>query len=322
MEHAVQAILIPAYKPDAKLTRQVEGLRGLGLDCIVVVDDGSGDEYRALFDALGVIVIRHAENRGKGEALKTGLNYIIKNMPGVGVVTCDADGQNLPADVRRVYDALAENPEALVLGVRNFEGDVPTRSIIGNTCMRALYMMVTGRRVKDTQTGLRGLPAERLRALADIGGARFEYEQNVLYNVPAMGIPIVQVDVSTVYIDNNASSHFKTGRDTLRIAMLTLKYLRPDIIRYVSEWAALALLLYFAPNITALAAPAARAVGVFERVRQGKRWTLLLLSLFACAVLPVHPVWAKLIADMVCFALLTLVGMRGGTKEALRGAAP
>ena len=75
-------ILIPAYKPDegmlALLNALIAQKRYAG---IVVIDDGSGLDYRPIFEAAeqmeGVVVVRHAVNQGKGRALKTGFNASI-----------------------------------------------------------------------------------------------------------------------------------------------------------------------------------------------------------------------------------------------------
>ena len=79
-------ILIPAYKPDegmlALLNALIAQKRYAG---IVVVDDGSGSDYRPIFEAAeqmeGVVVVRHAVNQGKGRALKTGFNAIMNQRP-------------------------------------------------------------------------------------------------------------------------------------------------------------------------------------------------------------------------------------------------
>ena len=49
---------------------------------IIVVDDGSGEEYRDIFKEIrdmGIVVLTHALNYGKGRALKTAFNYVLNN---------------------------------------------------------------------------------------------------------------------------------------------------------------------------------------------------------------------------------------------------
>src|SRR5581483_6726674 len=97
-------VLIPAYRPGPDFPALVAKLIGLGVERIVVVDDGSGAWFRARFDEAAahpqVRVLRHAINLGKGAALKTGINGILCDYPGTStVVTADADGQHAADDV-------------------------------------------------------------------------------------------------------------------------------------------------------------------------------------------------------------------------------
>ncbi len=121
-------VLIPAYQPNGALIELVRDLLARGVRSIEIVDDGSGPEYRWVFDELellaGVHILRHAVNLGKGAALKTGMNHILADDPGLtGIVTADADGQHHPADVVGVCERFAGSPDALVLGARSFHSD-------------------------------------------------------------------------------------------------------------------------------------------------------------------------------------------------------
>lgn len=90
-------ILIPAYEPDERLVRLAASIRAASDAHVVVVDDGSGSDYRQVFDAaraLGCTVIGHATNRGKGHALKEGFRYVALHHPGEDVVCADCDGQH------------------------------------------------------------------------------------------------------------------------------------------------------------------------------------------------------------------------------------
>jgi glycosyltransferase involved in cell wall biosynthesis len=134
-------VLIPAYVPEASLPRTVADLLESPFRAVVVVNDGSPAGCETLFDALRAMprvhVLAHAENLGKGASLKTGLDYIASAFPGsAGVVTADADGQHSPADIVRVAEQLAGNPQALVLGARRFDGATPLRNRLGNQLSR------------------------------------------------------------------------------------------------------------------------------------------------------------------------------------------
>ena len=97
-------IIIPAFRPDKYLKQIVR--RNWELENqMIVVDDGSGQEYRPLFEELGekCIVLHHEEKRGKGEAIETALQYIKEELWECGVIgIMDADGQHLPEDMDRL----------------------------------------------------------------------------------------------------------------------------------------------------------------------------------------------------------------------------
>ena len=222
-------VLIPAYKPDERLidlTREL--IQGNGLD-VMLVDDGGQAAFAHIFEAcreLGAEVAVHAVNMGKGRALKTGINAAMLRWPDMaGIVTADADGQHTPKDILRLIDALHAHPDKLVLGSRAFTGNVPKKSLWGNKITRNVYRLVSGIKVGDTQTGLRALPASSLPAMARIDGERYEYEMNVLLKLRDMGLSVFEVPIETIYINDNAGSHFNPVRDAIKIYAVIFKHL-------------------------------------------------------------------------------------------------
>ena len=223
-------VVIPAYEPESSLLTLLNALRAR-FEHIIVVDDGSsraGSVFSAVADLEGVALLVHQANRGKGAALKTAFAEVLRRFPDAGVVTVDADGQHLPDDVAAVAAATAANPDRFTLGVRSFDGDVPFRSRLGNTWTRWFFFLLTGTMIRDTQTGLRGIPAKFLRALCDMPGDRYEYEARMLVAAALMQKKPLQVGIKTVYIEGNRSSHFNPVKDSLRIqaAMLAARLSR------------------------------------------------------------------------------------------------
>jgi hypothetical protein len=117
-----------------------------------------------------------------------------------------------------------------VLGVRRFEGAVPLRSKVGNTVTRVLFHAVTGRPVQDTQTGLRAYPNHLLDWLTSVPGDRFEYEMNVLLHAARAGHPIDEVVIATTYLEDNASSHFSSLSDSVRIYRPLLRFAATSLV--------------------------------------------------------------------------------------------
>lgn len=212
-------VLVPCYEPGEALVDLVEQLRSVLPDApVLLVDDGSGPCFAETFEratACGAIVVRHAVNLGKGAALKTGFAVASQRFPGQAVVCSDCDGQHRVDDIVAVAGAAASAD--IALGMRRFEGDVPLKSRVGNTLTRSLFGCIAGRRIFDTQTGLRAYPAARLEWLEQIKGDRFEYELNVLLQACAEQFSIAEVPIATVYVDGNASSHFRPFVDSIRV---------------------------------------------------------------------------------------------------------
>jgi len=225
------ALIIPAYEPDDKLIKLLDELNTAGIEKLLIVDDGSGKEYKHIFDeAIGHIqcdLFTHAVNLGKGRALKDAFNYCLNRWPDIiGVVTADSDGQHTPEDILATMKALEENPDKLILGVRDFAAsDVPARSSFGNRMTSGVFKLLLGIKVSDTQTGLRGIGTEYMKYLMSVSGERYEFETNMLLETRDTRTDILEIPIKTVYIENNATSHFRPLRDSARIYALFLKYI-------------------------------------------------------------------------------------------------
>ena len=241
-------VLIPAYKPDERLVALTRELRERGLE-VMLVDDGGQEDYAAIFEqcrALGARVAVHAVNLGKGRALKTGINAALLRWPELrAIVTADADGQHTPKDILRLIDAVDEHPNTLVLGSRKFTGDVPFKSRWGNRITRTVYGLASGVRIYDTQTGLRALPRCALDEMLRIDGERYEYEINVLLKLRDMKLGVFEVPIETIYINDNAGSHFNPVRDAFRIYLVIFKYLFSSITSFAVDYALYWLCLWF-----------------------------------------------------------------------------
>ena len=260
-------ILIPAYKPDHKMIDLIETLLAAQLTNIIVVDDGGGTTYADLFrqaGALGCTVLHHMINMGKGRALKTGINYGLEHhRADHGIITADADGQHTPADILRIAAAMAETPEALVLGVRHFSGQIPLRSRLGNNITRSVFASINGEDIQDTQTGLRGLPCQYLPLFLSLGGERYEFEMNMLLAIRPNEIKVVQIPIETVYLQNNESSHFNPFLDSLRIYRLMFKFIFSSAFAFLVDFTLFVLMSLALPNQLLASVITARAGSSF-----------------------------------------------------------
>ncbi len=251
MDRKAISVIIPAYEPDDKLITTVQELTEVGFSDILVINDGSSEECTAIFDKVREIptctLLKHEVNKGKGAALKTAFSYVLENRPdSICVVTADADGQHLVKDIDAVCEAVLDK-EAVVLGARNFaQADVPARSVMGNRITCGVFRLFFGMKLKDTQTGLRAIPCKYLPEILQADGNRYEYETNMLFMINRKKIPYEEVKITTVYIEENKSSHFRVIRDSVRIYALILKYLFSSIASALVDEAAFYIFKKFA----------------------------------------------------------------------------
>ncbi len=222
-------VVIPAFRPNQALVDVVRALAAHSSSAIVVVNDGSEARYDFFFDLVrgvpGVQIVAHAVNLGKGAALKSGINHALRTFPMLsGVVTADADGQHTPEDIQRVAEALLADPSALVIGSRGFEHGVPLRSRIGNSLTRGLVKIVLGRTLRDTQSGLRGIPASMLPELLRIESAGYEFELDMLTAAKHRDCAIREIPIQTIYEPGNPTSHFNPLLDSAKITFVLFRF--------------------------------------------------------------------------------------------------
>lgn len=229
-------ILIPSLNPDNRLVNLVEELIDNDFKNIIVVNDGSADEYNKYFDVLKgkATILYHAVNLGKGRALKTGFNeYLRMYKQKAGVVTVDSDGQHKIEDIKKVSKRLVEEKNKLILGARDFDlSNVPFKSKFGNKITRSIFKFLTGLKISDTQTGLRGIPTEYIIKLMNVPGERFEFEMNMLMEAKDNDVDIEEEKIETVYIEGNKSTHFNPLKDSIKIYVIFFKYIFSSIISF------------------------------------------------------------------------------------------
>jgi glycosyltransferase involved in cell wall biosynthesis len=215
------AAVIPAYREEKHIADVVQRTR-VQLDHVLVIDDGSDDETHKRAREAGAEVAIHSENRGKGEAIKTGLRHWLDR--GLQfVVILDADGQHRPEEIER-FVAAAYSPAKPKLVVGNRMDDVTRMPLVRrfvNRYMSGKISRVCGQTIPDTQCGFRMMHRDLIPDV--LGGAnRFDYETEMLIIASRNGCRIDSVPITTVYCDEVSSIH--PVRDTIRFFKLMRRY--------------------------------------------------------------------------------------------------
>ena len=213
----------------------------------MIVDDGSGPQHAETFEQSRPYahVISYPDNKGKGHALKTAFAYIWEqygDLP-LTIVTLDCDGQHRITDAVRACEVAEANPGAMVLGSRKQSKASPWKSRFGNGLTRFVFRLATGVHLQDTQTGLRAFGVSYLPILMRIPGSRYEYEMNVLLQLARSACKLIEVPIETIYIRNNAGTHFRAIRDSLSIYAEILKFAASSMVGFLVDYTLYSLLL-------------------------------------------------------------------------------
>nr|WP_275050997.1 glycosyltransferase [Helicobacter jaachi] len=234
---------MPAYKPSPNLISLAHSLIEQKFT-LVVVNDGSPAAFDSIFNALDkqVILLKNATNIGKGGALKHGFNYILNHFTQIqGIITLDCDGQHSVDDALKLARAFIESSAELAIGVRDFGGKIPFRSKFGNTLTRNIFKIMFGKKLKDTQSGLRVISPNLARTMLASAYNGYEFEMQMLINACYEHLTILQVPIQTIYIDNNASSHFNPVLDSLSIYFVLFRHIGNSLLTALIDYAIFAL---------------------------------------------------------------------------------
>ena len=215
------AAVIPAYQDEKHIGDIVRRTRER-LDHVLVIDDGSSDQTAQRAREAGAEVIVHDENRGKGEALKTGLGHWF-DQEVTWVSLLDSDGQHLPEEIDRFVAAVAAatRPSFLIGNRMNDLARMPFIRRVVNRYMSRRISRVCGQEIPDTQCGFRMLERQLIPELLG-GGHRFDYETEVLIIASRKGYRIESVPITTVYTDQVSKIH--PLRDAFRFFKLMWRY--------------------------------------------------------------------------------------------------
>lgn len=193
-------ILLPAYNEENNIGAVIrEAKKFLPGAIVVVVDDGSVDRTAIIAKKEGAYVVSHAGNRGKGEALRSGLAVIRKLFKSVAyIVVADADRQYTVKEAGRLLEPLKSGEADFVMGCRDFS-TVPFRHMLGNFVWRIFFNVFFGTNMKDTNCGFVAMKREAAESVARELGGGYIIENALLIEALNRGLKIGQAGVSVNY---------------------------------------------------------------------------------------------------------------------------
>lgn len=212
------AVVIPAFNAAGTLTELISQVsRQVSAENIFVVDDGSTDETELIARDLGVWLLRHSRQKGKGAALRDGCRKAVE-MNYEMVVTMDSDLQHDPQEIAAFRDAASRFD--VVVGKRSISTkDMPVHRFISNTLTSRILSSRTGVKIEDSQCGYRLYKSEVLRTV-DSACRHFDYESDMLLKAALAGFGVGFIPIKTIY---NGSLSYIRVIDILRFIKVYIK---------------------------------------------------------------------------------------------------
>ena len=213
-------VIIPTYNNASKIEAVVEGVLQQTRN-IIIVNDGSTDSTASILEQYkNITIVSYPKNRGKGFALKTGFNKALE----AGfeyAITIDSDGQHNAGEIPNFVAAHKQNKDALIIGVRKtIEGNVPRKNSFANRFSNFWFLVITGIKLDDTQSGYRLYPINKLQHIK-LRTSRYEFELEVMVKASWKNLPIESIPISVIYPPGNKRiTHFRPFIDFFRIGLL------------------------------------------------------------------------------------------------------
>jgi len=167
------------------------------VDYVIAVDDGSTDDsISKITENKKIELLKIKVNRGKGFALREGLNEAVKK--GYSrLITIDADLQHNPDEIPLLIYEL--NNFDIVIGNRlNNLGNMPLHRRMSNKITSFLLSLKTGKKIIDSQCGFRAYSAEVIKNINTVKNG-YEAESEILIKASRKGYKIGFTDISTIY---------------------------------------------------------------------------------------------------------------------------
>ena len=213
-------VLIPTYNNAGTIAKVIADVKEYSTD-IIVVNDGSTDDTKNILASIeNIKVIDYPNNKGKGYALKLGLQKAYE-WGYRYAITIDSDGQHYADDIPAFLDKIEEKPESLLIGARNLAADnMPSRNTFANKFSNFWYKVETGKTLSDTQSGYRLYPLEKLQNIHFIT-RRYEFEVEIIVRAAWRGVNVENIPIKVYYPPvEERVSHFRPLQDFTRISIL------------------------------------------------------------------------------------------------------
>lgn len=217
---AQYGFVIPVYNHPHYIQALLEHLNDFALP-IIMVNDGSDAECTQLLHMLDqqfehVILVEHAMNQGKGQAVMTGLQKAF-DLGLSHALQIDADGQHDWQDIAKFLQISQQHPKAMVIGQPIFDDTVPKKRLYGRYATHIwVWINSLSFDIKDSMCGFRIYPLAATIQILNTAKfqARMGFDSEILVRLKWENIPFINVPTKVIYPEQGIS-HFHVWRDNL-----------------------------------------------------------------------------------------------------------
>jgi glycosyltransferase involved in cell wall biosynthesis len=220
---AKTAILIPAYNEEKYIDDVIKNCLRYNLD-IIIIDDGSIDNTLKIVMSIPkpknskIIPLIHSANKGKGQSLKTGFEYILNNNYS-GVITLDADGQHNTSEINDFLKIIEdENPDLIIGNRLGNTRNMPFIRLATNVFTSWIISNIAGKKVRDVQCGFRYISSEALKNIR-LETKNFDTEPELIIKAGWLGYKIKNIPIRTIY-HKDFISYVNPVKDTIKFFRL------------------------------------------------------------------------------------------------------
>lgn len=213
--------IVPFYNNGKTVGAVITSIKEAGYS-VVAVNDGSTDSsLEAARGANPDFMVSYARNRGKGYALRQGFKTALKEGFRYAMVF-DADGQHTLTGAKAMIEAALDLPEkererTIIVGSRSRRG-ADGGGKFANNFSNFWLTVQTGKKLGDTQSGMRLYPLEKICSVHFLGN-RYEFETEILVRMAWRGFSLMEVPVDVIYPEDRVT-HFRKGADFTRISFM------------------------------------------------------------------------------------------------------
>ncbi|GHS85882.1 hypothetical protein FACS1894201_06120 [Bacteroidia bacterium] len=224
-------IIIPTYNNQQFLKQALDAVLHYSIP-VIVVNDGSTDMTNEILEDYQskLTIFSYFPNKGKGYALNRGFDKA-EELGFSYAITMDSDGQHLAEDLPLFVEAITNNPDAMIIGSRSLKQEnMPTKNTFANKFSNFWFVVQTGIKLPDTQTGFRLYPLKQMRGMRAFT-SRYEAELELLVRAAWRNIPLIPIPIQVYYPEKGERiTHFRPCVDFLRISLLNTIFVFTAIV--------------------------------------------------------------------------------------------